>query len=216
MPENEKGTLELLAIELANAFYPLQERLTDDNVLDFLAELGVQFPDELKSRPDVTNALNNLIGLVSDIPALIQELADAISDEDYSAIVGKVSSLISKTSDIIAAFDTFKTAIDNAAGALSGIDAGVITDFANDLSKKLVSYLVIKHLEGYYPIFNKILSYLGIVVYTKVSKVTGDPAKVPFTRRELTWRRSKICLISQPNILRICTTGENPPSMEKS
>ena len=185
MPENEKGTLELLAIELANAFYPLQEKLTDEHVLDFLAELGVQFPEELKSRPDVTNALNNLIGLVGDIPALIQELVDAISDEDYSAIIGKVSSLISKTTDVIAAFDTFKTAVDNAAGALSGIDAGVITDFASNLSEKLVSYLVIKYLEGYYPIFNKVLSYLGIVVYTKVSEVTGDPSKVPFTRREL-------------------------------
>ena len=53
------GTLEVLAQQIGLALQPLQDQLTVDNIIPFLARLGLQFPPALTSHSSFMNAVDS-------------------------------------------------------------------------------------------------------------------------------------------------------------
>ena len=75
---DEAGSFERLAEQLAVAVEPVAGMLSDEEVLDTLASLGVLFPEGLLDDPTITASRLTVIGAAEALGPLVTELADAI------------------------------------------------------------------------------------------------------------------------------------------
>jgi hypothetical protein len=185
MPENS-GTIEDLSSGLLKVLEPLRAQSQPENILSFLRELGVSFPDGLKARPGFTNAISAVISLTGELPPLISGLSAAVQAKDY----GKITELVVKAVDIIrrsvTCFEALATEINNAAVSFPGqVLASDIQTFATELPQKLLSWLIVTYLEGYQPIWLRVLHLLGIVQFEFVSGADTEFGKASFTSKKI-------------------------------
>ena len=76
------GTLEHLAIELAGVLGRTTNRFGDDGVLDTFDELGVHFPDEFLTAPQITAARQTIATVGGELQGLTETLVSAIAAGD--------------------------------------------------------------------------------------------------------------------------------------
>src|SRR5687767_2014202 len=94
MAENQPGTLESLAIEMAKIFDPVKERIEDGDVLLMLAELGIRLPDSLASDTGFTGAIENVSEKIGQFPSLINGIIKGFEQEDYATVAEKTVQLL--------------------------------------------------------------------------------------------------------------------------
>src|SRR5690348_16788870 len=68
MMQQQRGTLETIALLLARFLHPLEERLAAGNVRVLFAELGLQFPPALETVPGFTAAAQTTVVAAQQLP----------------------------------------------------------------------------------------------------------------------------------------------------
>ncbi|MCA0454433.1 MAG: hypothetical protein LCI00_10700 [Chloroflexi bacterium] len=182
MPE-QTGTLESIALVLTRFLHPLEERLTAGQMRLLLAELGLQFPPVLDGINSVTNAAQNVVDTVSQLVKLADELIDVIDDENVGAIISKSLEVIDVVRKVIQGIEQFATALKNAGGA-TGVPAGDLNAFANELPARLLDYLVARNAESITGLA-EVLEFTELLERVDGNVGSVDPTKPPFTRRVL-------------------------------
>jgi hypothetical protein len=178
------GTLEILAQQVGLALQPLQSQLKSDNVIRFLAQLGLQFPQQLL-QPNFVNSLNVAATAAGALPTTLSQLATDITDDDELGIVTDGLKLIQEISSLISTLPQIGAELKNISGTIPGMNSAEITTFAQNLPANILSYALISYLEGTQPGVVAILNLLGVVSYAPNPGVAGDSTHPPFTARKL-------------------------------
>ena len=178
------GTLETLAKHLGLALGPLESQLTSDNIIPFLAEMGLQFPPNLL-QPNFKNAVNAGATAAGKLPATLTDLATAVENDDESAMLAKGVQLLQEVSAVILALEQIGTELNNLSGSLPGMNPAEVATFAANFSGNLLSYLLISYLEGLEPAIAGVANLLGVVDYIPQEGTMGDPTHPPFITRKL-------------------------------
>ena len=182
---NQPGTLELIASEIAKIFAPLEETINSGQVLQLFAELGIQFPESLATDTNFSNALSGLATLAGTLPQLIVDLSQAVSTEDYSTIVQKLVELSSKFKSLIDNFETVADTIAAQRNSLPGLTPSEVEDFASSLPARLADYLLIHYVEDNMPPLAVMLDFIGIFERTEKNVGSTNPLKPSYIERKL-------------------------------
>lgn len=207
------GTLELLGQELSKALHPLKERLTAGEIRTLLAELGLQFPATLEAQAGFINALTTVAESAAGLAPLAADLAEAIENDDTGAMIQKTLQIIDVLRVLLPALDTIGTTLNALSGSFPEIPPAEVSAFAAELPRKLLDFILVTYLEGYYSTVLQFLSLFGI---TELVDEPGDPAdetKPPHTRRTLRLERIGE-LFSSPDTLLRTLYGWGDPSFD--
>jgi hypothetical protein len=177
------GTLETIARHIGLALQPLKDRLASGQVLQLLAELGLQFPAQLV-QGNFLNALNAGAGAAGALPATITQLSTAIENDDENGIIAAGAQLVGEIGTVTAALEQIGTELHSISGTL-GMNQAEVDKFAQDLPGNLLSYLLISYLENLQPGVVGVGNLLGILDYMPNPGVNGDPTHPPFITRKL-------------------------------
>lgn len=178
------GTLETIAQQVALALQPLETQLTPDNVIPFLAQLGLQFPPELLTV-SLKNALNSGTTAAGALAATVTQLATDIASENAAGILQDGEQLIQEIGAIITALENLGTEVSALASSLPGMNATEVTAFAEKLSENLLSYLLINYLERTQPGAAGAANLLGVINYARNPGITSDPTHPAYIVRQL-------------------------------
>jgi hypothetical protein len=179
----QTGTLENIALALARLLQPLEERLASGNIRALFAEMGLQFPPALDGVTAINSAAQATVSAIKSLPSLITGLIAAIEAENFGDIVSKSVQLIDVVRRIIESFDALATQIRNA-GAATGVPAGDVTAFANELPERLLEYLIVHNLD-LIPGLGDGLEFIGVIGRIPGNVGSVDPNKPPYVRLEL-------------------------------
>ena len=168
---DEAGSFERLAEQLAVAVEPVAGMLSDEEVLDTLASLGVLFPEGLLDDPTITASRLTVIGAAEALGPLVTELADAIEAGDTGRMVLTGAMVVGQAVALVDSFDSLVDALQTTGPTLPGIDPAQVTELVTDLPQKLVDLLVVRVLE-LQPVVAAIATVLGVIERTYHP---GDP-----------------------------------------
>lgn len=170
MPDQNRGTLEALGIEIVQVFQPIKNRLDDGEILLLFAELGIHLPTALSGDAAFTAAIT---GLVDDVRAMVPLVQTVLAElqlpsPDYGLVATTVATMVEKIVGAVEKFDTVKTSIDNyiTTNPLAGVTAGQVADFIGDFARNLLDYLLIKYMEAKSPLMVAVFEFFGIVEKT--------------------------------------------------
>jgi len=159
---DQAGTFERLAEQLAAAVEPVAALVSDEEVLDTFASLGVLFPEDLLTEPTVTAARQTVTGAAEALGPLVTELADAIAAEDTGRMVLAGAMVVGQAVALIDSLDALVDALQTAGPTLPGIDPAQVTELVSDMPQKLVDLLVLQVLE-LQPAVAAVATVLGVV-----------------------------------------------------
>lgn len=168
-------TVESLALEVAHALEPLQERLAAGEVRTLFAELGLPAPDVVLAAPGVISAIGETATAAGDLPPRVEELADAIEAEDVAAIVAALSGLTPLITTVTTTMGRIGGAVDAAA---TGAATGEIQAFATALPERLLGYLIAHYLERRHPVLAGVAELVGLLERRPVAATGSAPAYV--------------------------------------
>jgi uncharacterized protein DUF6603 len=181
----QPGTLEQLAQALGKIFDPLRQRIEDGQLLELVAELGIDFPDSLVSDQSFTNALSNFVDIAQDLPGLISSIIAAIEAENYGQVTQLSVDMINKVKDLVVDIETISNVIDAKKGTFPGLTPAEVEAFAEALPKRLLDYLMIRQIEDAMAPAAAGLDFIGVFQRTEENVGSTNPLKPPFTKREL-------------------------------
>jgi hypothetical protein len=174
-----RGTLGTLAQLLASLLDPLKERLDADDLPLLLAELGLQLPPAFASAPAVHDAGGSAAAKLDELPDLIAEMTAAFEADNSIEGLAKAVQLAAGIADVSTNLGRLGTALPGAAAG-AGIPAAELSQFADQLPRRLLDYLLVRRLEGL-PGVADALEFAGAVERVDVP---GTDAQHPgFTRR---------------------------------
>jgi hypothetical protein len=180
--DNQPGTLDAIAIELAKVVKPLEDRIKAGEILELFAELGIRFPESLANDPQFSTALADAIARLELIPGFIVTLIDQLAAEQYSDAAGTAIDLTEAIVQLIIDIDAIADAIDAASGTFPAID---VEDFVANLSRNLLDYLVINYVESNTPAAAAALEFLGVVERSPQNVGSTNPVNPPYIRKKL-------------------------------
>jgi hypothetical protein len=181
----EAGTLEFLAQQIGLALQPLEAQLTPDNIIPFLAQMGLQFPSQLTAQSAFMNAVNAGSTAAGTLPNLITQLATDITNGNDTGILEDGIQLIQQIGTIVSALETIGTQLGNIAASLPGMNVAEVQALASNLASNLLSFLLISYLENVQPGVVGIANLLGVVSYVHNPGVANDPTHPPYISRRL-------------------------------
>lgn len=181
---SEPGTLEQLVSAIASIFNPLRTHVEEGEPLQLLAELGIAFPASLATDPAFASAIDTIASAAGKLPEMVASLTAAIESDDHGTALKLDFDLIKQIRDLIDAVDTVANAIDAQQASFPGLTPAEVANFAAELPKRLLDYLVIHQLEGL-PSLAAGLDFVGILDRTEQNAGSVNPLKPPFTRRQL-------------------------------
>jgi hypothetical protein len=181
------GTLEILAQQVGLALQPLEQELASGNIIQLLAELGLQFPSQLM-QPAFVSALNAGATQAGQLSSTLAQLASDVASDNEAGILQDGLQLVQQISAVINALKQIGTELNNIAqipGSLPGMVASEVEIFAQNLPSRLLGYLLISYLESTQPGVVGVGNLLGFIDYILNSGVTGDPTHPPFVLKQL-------------------------------
>ena len=174
------GTLASLATGLARLVQPLTERLQGEDLRVLLAELGLTFPDAIDADAALTNASQAAVQRLIGLEPIITDLTTAIDNDDTAGTISSAFKLADTVAKVIVDAEKVATAIKGLAG--TGIPAPELHQFADQLPKRLVEYLVVRNIENV-PGAAEVLNFIGFVERVELPAV--DASHPAFIRRAL-------------------------------
>src|SRR6266581_3426609 len=139
---NQAGSVEHLAIELAGVLGRSTNRFGDAGALDTFDQLGVHFPDEFLTQPQITAARQTIFTVGNELQSLTTSLVTAIDGGDDTAIVAAALALLTQCGRVTAAFPELASAIQTAGPTLPGITQAQIDALLANLPGKLADLLI--------------------------------------------------------------------------
>jgi Family of unknown function (DUF6603) len=176
---DQAGSIEHLAIELAGVLGRSTNRFGDDGVLDTFDELGVRFPDEFLTQPQITAARQTIFTVGNELQSLTTALVGAIEGGDDTAIVAASVNLLTQCARVTAAFPELANALSTAGPTLPGITAAQIAALVQDLPAKLADLLLADLLQLSKPVA-AVLEVFGVLERVFHPGDQNDPSRPPF------------------------------------
>jgi hypothetical protein len=176
--EDNVGSLEALALGLARLLSPLEQDLKGGNARALLASLGLQLPPGA-STGAFTTALESVAAATKQMPGLVSELLSSLEADNYPQAVGAGVNLTRAAISTIEGIANIATAIRGMSGA-TGIPAATLNDFADNLPRKLIDYLIARNLEGA-PVVADVLEFIAVIERNLTNSGSTDPALPEFT-----------------------------------
>lgn len=155
------GTVERLALTLAEALAPLQDDLAAGNVDSLIRQLGLELPEGFAVPPALTAAAQTVANAAGALPARAAALSTAIENGQVATILSEGIATLDEVENVVTAIETFATQLPV---VLAGtVDPGVVTAFASQLADRVVSYSLIRFLEDQHPTVLGALGLAGVV-----------------------------------------------------
>ena len=159
---------------------PLGATLDSANVLELFEELGVKFPNNLlTTNPQLKNALDAARAAASGLPAVVDELIEAIETDDESKTISKAIELLGRITTLTAAIAAISSKLD----AATGTGVSDLHQFAMDFPRAVLEYTIICYGESNVPLITSTLVLLGLIDRMKVA--AGDPQHPEHIERKL-------------------------------
>jgi len=99
------GTLETIARHIGLALQPLEDELTSQNLIPFLANLGLQFPPQLTAPGPFMTAVQQTSAAAGALPNLLTQLAADIRADNAAAIVEDGLKIVQQIAAVIAGLE---------------------------------------------------------------------------------------------------------------
>jgi hypothetical protein len=182
----QAGTLELLVRELAQAIKPLEDKLASGDPIAFIEELGVRLPATVAADAQLGSALGSTASTAGALEPAIEALVAAIAAEDPVKIISAGEALIAKLGGVLsglAAINSSLTAALGGAGGLTQAQRTELENFAAELPRKLLDYMLVEYLRAKGPTIMPTLSILGIVDDLHTPSDPSNPVAVPAIAR---------------------------------
>ena len=176
--EDNVGSLEALALGLARLLSPLEQDLKGGNARALLASLGLQLPPGA-STGAFTTALESVVAATRQMPGHVSELLSSLEADNYSQAVSTGVNLTRAAISTIEGIANIATAIRGMSGA-TGIPAATLNDFADNLPRKLIDYLIARNLAGA-PVVAEVLEFIAVIERNQTNSGSTDPALPEFT-----------------------------------
>jgi hypothetical protein len=176
---NQAGSLEHLAVELAQVLGRVTSRFGDDAAVDTFDQLGVHFPDDLLTNATITVARHTIVGAGAELDGLTTALLSAAAAGDDAGIAAAGLALLTQCGRVIAAVPELATALTTAGPTLPGITAAQITALVTDLPRKITDLLLADLLATSKPTA-AVLEAFGVLERTFHPGNPDDPAVPPY------------------------------------
>jgi len=163
------GTLETLAMFIAQALAPLTDELQPDKIDSFLGSLGLSLPTSMTSGGAVATQASATAAAVDALVQTVTPLATALENldpDDLGTVPPVVTAGADTVAKIVAAVDKIKdfvSALDAAIATLPEDVADVAEQVNQDLAMRILEVLILGHLDRRAPSVTEILPLLGIV-----------------------------------------------------
>ncbi|MCP4314777.1 MAG: hypothetical protein GY789_01735 [Hyphomicrobiales bacterium] len=184
------GTLETLALLLAEAFAPLTDELQPARIGPFLRSLGLALQTGDTSTGAIAAAGGTAAMRVDELTATIAPLAtalDALDTDDLATVPPVISAGAETVAKLVASIDALKdfvTAVDGVIATLPE-DARIVAEaVADNLALRIVEVIILGHLDRRAKDIAKFLPLLGIVEDVQ-EPGDGTGAQPPFRFRRL-------------------------------
>lgn len=184
---NKAGTIEIIARELGLVFKPLENLLTPY----FTEILGVRLPDSLANKSQWQQSIGQCQQAVAALIPVLDQLSQAIADEDEVLIASEGIALIQKSLDVINAMKQLANTLNSMASGpgLSSQDIADLQAFAGDFVRKLIDYLIIENIETRFKANAALLNISGILERRAMPGIPGNPLHPPFIQKKLYFER---------------------------
>lgn len=165
------GTLERLALTLADALAPLKDDLVAGNLESIIRQLGLELPAGFIVPPALSTAAQTVANAAGNLPARATALSAAIAAENVATIVTEGVQTLNEVTTVISAIDTLATHLP---GALSGaVGPAAAGAFAGEFAERLFSYTVVRFLEDRQPVLLGVLGVAGVIDRMPVPNAGG-------------------------------------------
>jgi hypothetical protein len=181
---DQPGTFAGIALEIGRDIGAAAGLMSDNQVLDTFALLGVQFPPELLTDAGVTAARGAIITAGIRIGDQVQTLVSAIEAGNGEDIVSGALAVAVTVGQIIDAFTHLPAALQAAVPGLPGITAAQVNTLVADLPARLLDLLIFQAIDAV-PAVGAVLQVFDIVERTFVPGNPNDPTKPDFEKIEL-------------------------------
>lgn len=175
----QTGTFEAITLGIGEFLAPLEEELSNGGARVLLAELGLQLPPSADTVPGFSNAVSNTVNATKQLPGLINKLVTAIDSDNIGNIATAAKELAQVIVNTIQGIDSLSASIPALSGA-TGIPAPVLNNFASNLPKRLIDFLIVRNLE-LAPIIPEVLEFIGAIERKLKNSGSTDPNLPEYT-----------------------------------
>src|SRR5688572_10456133 len=187
MAESSAGTFEILALEFSRVLEPLSGRLHHEAALGLFAELGLYIRhDELS--PSVRTAIDHCHTIAHQLPTKINELTQAISDDNTDKIISSGHALIQHISQTLAAVRTLHTELNNLP-SITTASLEELREFTEHFLERLLDMLISDYVETYYPLLFNFFFLLGVIEKKWFNEDSTDSFIPSFERKTIYYNR---------------------------
>lgn len=179
---NPAGTIERIGIELGTAIAPLQDLL----VPEFFNKLGVTLPYSLVTNNDIINKFTAAGNIARNFQPQITALNAAIASENTGQIISASVQLVNTIAQFVVRMTEVGTTIKNASVALPPADKAAVQSLAQEMSTRILEYVIVGYLNNKLPNLTTVLNLVGIVDMEHVLPPGLEISNMP---REATPRR---------------------------
>lgn len=173
------GSIEHLAIELAGVLGRTTNRFGDDGALDTFDELGVHFPPEFLTQPQITAARQTVFTVGAELRPLTQTLVTAIEGGDDAGVAAAAVALLTQCGRAGAALPELASAIGTNGPALPGVTKVEIDELVEDFPAKVADLLIADLLRISKPVA-AVLEVFGVLERTFHPGNPDNPARPPY------------------------------------
>lgn len=202
------GTIERLALLLAQALVPLKDQLAAGNLVGLFNELGLAVPPSAQLGQQVVNAAQQGAAAATQLPPLIVSLTVAIQNEDVVEIIQKGVDTLDQAKSVIQAAEAMAGTLPAALNAV-GVDGGNAATFAAQFAERLFGYALIRFLETEHPVLLASLAAVGVLERVREPKLGGGTYLARRLRLDMIGM-----LISQPKAALATIYGWGQPGFE--
>jgi hypothetical protein len=182
---NAVGTIEQLAGELARIFNPLAQRIEDNTADSLLQWLGLRPSDAIAGSANLDGALTASAAVAASLEKLVNDLAQAIEQDNENTIASSTAALLQSFGTIIQGFNDAADAL-HALSADPGLTAqqqAEITAFANVFVERLLNRLFVEYLEARFPLIALVLIVVGAIEIVEEEAGPVGSLNGPYTRK---------------------------------
>lgn len=175
----QTGTFEAITMGIGQLLSPLEKELSDGRARVLLAELGLQLPPSADGVAGFSDAINDTVNAVKQLPGLISKLEAAIDSENTVNIANSSLELAQTIINAVQGINALSASIETLSGS-TGIPAAVLNDFASKLPRRLIDFLIVSNLEMV-PIIPEIIEFVGGIERKIRNSGSTDPNLPEFT-----------------------------------
>lgn len=197
---NPAGTIEIIVKELGLVFKPLENLLNPY----FTEILGLRLPEAIADNAQWKQALDECLTAVSDMVTALDNLTNAITDEDIALIIVEGKTLISRIKDVVEEMKNMSQVLENVANGASGLsgdEKDELKAFAGEIVRKLVDYLIVENIESRFEANAALLNITGILERKEMPGEEGKAWRPPYIQKQIHFDRISDLLSDPANYL---------------